>query len=165
MVFRGFVTVLFLLLSGEFALSQEISHEVLVPAAKVVLKGNINYQQTIGEPIVDILRVDDKVLTQGFQQKRVQPKKVDVTGSNVKSYPNPVTDFLYVEVWGDVARELNFSILNFQGVMLFNTERNYPYPYFEVIEVPVASYKPGIYFLRVTSKDNVFYRTFKFEKM
>ena len=48
---KGFVAALLLLLLGEFAFSQRMSHEVLVPAANIVTKSNYVYQQTIGEPV------------------------------------------------------------------------------------------------------------------
>jgi hypothetical protein len=164
MVLKGSVTVLFLLLSGEFALSQRISNEVLVPAAAVVVKSNISYSQTIGEPIVEIISADDKVLTQGFQQKRIA-RKIELPGTGVKTYPNPVNEFVKVEVWSDVPRELRISIINFQGVLVYDIERKYMYPYQDVIEIDVSEFKRGMYFIRVTSKDKALERAFKFEKM
>ena len=165
MVLKGSVAVLFLLLAGEFALSQSISQAVLVPAAAVVLKSSINYSQTIGEPIVEMISADGKILTQGFQQKRIVRTEIINPGTGVESYPNPVDEYVNVKIWGNKPRELRISIFNFQGVMLYDTERKFLDPYQEVIEIGVSDYKRGIYLIRVTSKDNGIYRTFKFEKM
>jgi hypothetical protein len=71
MVLKGFVALFFMLLACDITFSQSISHQVLVPAAAVVLKSSINFSQTVGEPIVEIITADGKVLTQGFQQKRI----------------------------------------------------------------------------------------------
>jgi hypothetical protein len=70
-----------------------------------------------------------------------------------------------VKVWSDKSRELRISIINFQGVLLYDTERKFLDPYQEIIEIDVSDYKSGIYFIRVTSKDKAIFRTFKFEKM
>lgn len=166
MVLKGSVTVLFLLLTGEFALSQSISNEVLVPAAAVVKKGNISFSQTIGEPVVEIISADNKVLTQGFQQKRIlEVIDKNYYGTGVKSYPNPVNEYVKVEVWSDVARELRISVINFQGVLLYDAERNYSDPYQDIIEIDVSDFKRGMYFIRVTSIDKALFRVFKFEKL
>jgi hypothetical protein len=163
---KGFVAALLLLLLGEFAFSQRISHEVLVPAANIVTKGNYIYQQTIGEPVVMLVEANGYDLTQGFQQPRVI---IDdgkcCPGNGAESYPNPVVDILTVKLWGDTYRDMKISLYNFQGVLLFETERNYLTAYMELIEIPVSSYKPGVYFVRVTSSDKVIIRTFKIEKM
>jgi hypothetical protein len=165
MVLKGSVTVLFLLLSGELALSQTISNQVLVPAAAVVLKSSINYSQTIGEPVVEIIAADGKVLTQGFQQKRILKELVRQQGTGVKSYPNPVEVYVKVEVWSERPRELRIMINNLQGVLLYDAEREYSYPFQEVIEIDVSDYRSGMYFIRVTSKDKALDRILKFEKM
>lgn len=165
MILKGFVTVFTLLLVGEFALSQTISNEVLVPAAAVVLKGSIAYSQTIGEPIVEIIAADGKVLTQGFQQKRILRDDPIFPGTGVETYPNPAIEYVKVKVWSEKARELRISIINMQGVLLYDKERKYLDPYQEVIEIAISDYKRGMYFIRVTSEDKAIYRTFKFEKM
>jgi hypothetical protein len=163
---KGFVAALLLLLLGEFAFSQRISHEVLVPAANVVKKGNYIYQQTIGEPVVTIIGDYDYILTQGYQQPRIKVLDDDTDiGNGAEAYPNPVVDILTVKIWGDTYRDLKISMYNFQGVMLFETERSFVTGYREFIEIPVSTYRPGIYFVRVTSSDKVIIRTFKIEKM
>lgn len=165
MVFKGSAALFFTLLACEVTFSQSISHQVLVPAAAVVLKSSISYSQTVGEPIVEIIAADGKVLTQGFQQKSLDGDKVNYNGTGVKSYPNPVDEYVKVEVWSNQARDLRISIINFQGMLLFDTERRYSGPYQEVIEIDVSEFKSGIYFTRVISKDKAIYRAFKFEKM
>jgi hypothetical protein len=165
MVFKGSAALFFALLACEVTYSQSISHQVLVPAAAVVLKSSINYAQTVGEPIVEIVAADDKVLTQGFQQKRVVKERIFNPGTGAKSYPNPANEYVKVEVWSEQARDLRISIINFQGALLYDIERKFSGPYQEIIEIDVSDYKRGMYFIRVTSKDNAIYRTFKFEKM
>jgi hypothetical protein len=165
MVLKGFVALFFMLLACDITFSQSISHQVLVPAAAVVLKSSINFSQTVGEPIVEIIAADGKVLTQGFQQKRITSEIPWEKGTGVESYPNPVNEYVKVKVWSDKSRELRISIINFQGVLLYDTERKFLDPYQEIIEIDVSDYKSGIYFIRVTSKDKAIFRTFKFEKM
>jgi hypothetical protein len=50
------ILILLLLLGpGAIMFSQQVSHQVLVPAAGVTSAGAINYSQTIGETVVEIL--------------------------------------------------------------------------------------------------------------
>jgi hypothetical protein len=165
MGFKAFAAMFLGLLACEVTFSQSISHQVLVPAAAVVLKSSINYSQTVGEPIVEIIAADGKILTQGFQQRRVLDEKIPNLGTGVKSYPNPADEYVKVEVWSEQARDLRISIINFQGALIYDTERKFSGPYQEIIEIDVSDYKRGMYFIRVISKDNAVYRTFKFEKM
>jgi hypothetical protein len=166
MVCRLIVAVIFLLLGGELAHSQAISHQVMVPAAAVVLKSSINYSQTIGEPIVEIISADGKVLTQGFQQKRIIiVDDGNNQGTGVETYPNPADEYVKVKMWGEKPREFTISIFSFQGARLYSAERKYLGPYSDVVEIDVSDFIRGIYFIRVTSNDKAIYRAFKFEKM
>jgi hypothetical protein len=167
MVFKGFAALFLALLACDVTFSQSISHQVLVPAATVVLKSSINYAQTVGELVVEIIAADGKVLTQGFQQRRICKDDIIIinNGTGVKSYPNPANEYVKVEVWSESPRDLRISVSSLQGVILYDIEKKYLYPYQEVIEIDVSKYRSGMYFIRVVSQDKALDRIFKFDKM
>ncbi|MFN8239687.1 MAG: T9SS type A sorting domain-containing protein [Bacteroidales bacterium] len=165
MAVRKIVIAAIMLLFSIFAVSQEVSNQVLVPAGKVLSKGSVYYQQSVGEPAVEIFGMYGKVLTQGFQQPLVKVEGTVDPGTGIQPYPNPVTDYLNIKLWGQEPREFRITIWNLQGVTLYDIKREYIQPYTEILEVPVSKFPVGIYLLRVYSKDGVQNRSFKFEKL
>lgn len=156
--------LLFIMISAAY--SQQISHQVILPGAGVVLQGGISYSQTVGETAVEIIGGFDYVLTQGFQQPRLkitlgeQPQ-----GSGVKVYPNPVIDFLSLELYGESSRSYNISVININGQKVYTEELIFSENHWYIREVNMRNMAKGFYFIRVISKDGMINRSFKIEKM
>ena len=158
------VFLLMFLLAG--AKTQEISHQVLVPAASLVDGSSISYSQTVGETMVKIITDFDYVLTQGFQQPRLRrPPDTTWNGTGVEVYPNPMEDFLKVELFGDTPREFKIIITNITGTLVYQDRIKFIDRYFHIKEIPVSELIRGQYFIRVMSTDGNIIRTFKLEKM
>lgn len=148
------------------AYSQQLSMQVIVPTAGVILSSGFNYSQTVGEAAVEIISSTDYVLTQGFQQPpirfiQIQPNK----GNGVNVYPNPAVDYVKVELFGDIAREFRISIINITGTIVHSDDLSFGEKFWHVQEIPVSGLVRGFYFVRVLSTDGVISRTFKIEKM
>ena len=166
MLNRSALIVFLLVVLLARANSQQLSHQVLVPAANVQYYSGVNYSQTIGETVVEIVSAYDHTLTQGFQQPSID---LDVppppNGTGVDVYPNPVTEYVKVELFGETAREFSIMIVNINGTPVYLDQLIFSSSYWYIEEVPVASFIRGIYFVRVMSMDGVINRTFKIEKM
>jgi hypothetical protein len=148
------------------AYSQHLSHQVLVPAAGVILSGGYDYSQTIGESAVELAGSDYYLLTQGFQQPKMKLAVVNIlNGNGVKVYPNPVVDFVDVELWGENPRDFRVSVININGTIVHSEDLKFLQNFWHVLEIPVSGLVRGFYIVRVLSKDGVIYRTFKIEKM
>ena len=147
--------------------SQELSHQVMVPAAGIFSGSGIDLSQTIGETAVEIISAYDHTLTQGFQQPRIikDDTVIPPPGTGVEVYPNPVTDYVKVELFGQTAREFTILIINISGMLVFRNQINFSSAYWHIEEVPVSSFVRGLYFVRVISRDGVINRTFKIDKM
>jgi hypothetical protein len=162
---KGFLVILFSLFAA-VVLSQHLSHQVLVSAAGVASPKGIGYSQTIGEAVVEVIGDYDHVLTQGFQQPKL---KITIgekpPGTGVKAYPNPVTDYITVEFFGETAREFSIKIFNLNGTLLFMDEAVYDGSYWEKRRIPVLNLMSGFYILRVESSDRQINRSFKMEKL
>lgn len=147
-------------------IAQQLSHQVLVPAAGLATAGVINYSQTIGETAVEIVEESGFVLTQGFQQPAmkftVEPPHV---GTGIEVYPNPATDFIKVKLFGDDARKFRIEIINITGTIVSSLTLDFIARYYYVQEIDVTRLKLGFYLVRVTSFDSKINRTFKIEKM
>lgn len=164
---KGWILWLVLLMdSGSNLFSQQLSHQVIVPAASIISESSVNYSQTIGETAVEIIHSSDYILTQGFQQPSIKPASDDQPeGNGVDVYPNPVINDLKIKLFGDDSREFRIDIINVSGMTVitekisFNNEFN-----FEKI-IPVEKIYKGLYFIRIISSDHLINRTFKITKM
>ena len=72
MIGKTRVFILLLLFSVANCLGQQLSNQVLVPAAGTATAGVISYSQSVGETAVELMSSSDYVLTQGFQQPGIK---------------------------------------------------------------------------------------------
>jgi len=166
-MFKGIkVFLLLLLASPEIAFAQQLSHQVMVPAAGVISSGSLNYSQTIGETAIEIIGGQGYVFTQGFQQPgiKISDEIVDI-GNGVNVYPNPATDFLNVKLFGEVARNFKIEVLTITGMVVSSGTIRFIEKYAYIQQISMMNLKPGFYLIRVLSEDGVINRTFKIEKM
>jgi len=163
---RSKILILLLLFTVSDAYSQQLSNQVFLPAAGVSYKGGISYSQTMGETAVELVSSTDYVLTQGFQQPRLKATIIkEIDGNGVKVYPNPVIDYVDVELFGDKARTFIITIVNISGTIIHSDNLSFGEKFWHIQEIPVTNLVRGFYLVRVTSKDGVISRTFKIEKM
>jgi hypothetical protein len=163
---RGTKVLTFLLLFSANGFSQELSHQVLVPAAGLVNTSTLSYSQTIGETAIEIISGAGFVFTQGFQQPgmKIAPEKAP-DGNGVEVYPNPATDYIKIKFFGDVARNFRVEVINITGMVVSSMTTSFITRYYDIQQIDVAKLKYGFYFVRVVSDDGRISRTFKIEKM
>jgi Secretion system C-terminal sorting domain len=160
------VLMLLLLFSCTNVFSQQLSQQVLVPAAGQATSGVINYSQTIGETAVEIINSSGFILTQGFQQPGIKiSTEIPHEGNGIDVYPNPATDFINVKMFGDVARKFRIEIINITGTIISSLTRDFITNFYYIEQIDVTDLKLGFYFVRVTSDDGIISRVFKIEKM
>jgi hypothetical protein len=163
---KGTKVLILLLFSWANGFSQQLSHQVLVPAAGLSTTGSLSYSQTIGETATEIISSSGFVFTQGFQQPgvRFSPENPP-EGNGVDVYPNPATDFIRIKLFGDVPRKFKIDIINISGMVVSSMTMNFNDKFFLVQPMEVSKLKYGFYFVRVASDDGIINRTFKIEKM
>lgn len=161
----GFL-ILLLIFQWNILLSQELSNQVLVPIAGISESQNLEYTYTIGEAAVEILSSHELVVTQGFQQPRfIFRKEVPPMGNGANVYPNPVTDVINVELFGDKDRTYTVEILNIAGIILISEKLSFTGTYWQIRQYPATGLSRGFYLVRITSDDAVISRIFKLNKM
>ena len=160
------VLLLILLFPWASCFSQQLSHQVLVPAAGLTTTGTISYSQTIGETAVEIIGSEGFELTQGFQQPGITiSSEIAPEGTGVEVYPNPATNFINVKFFGDAARKFRVDIINITGMIVNTMTVSFITSYYYIQQIEVTRLTNGFYFVRVTSDDNKINRIFKIEKM
>lgn len=68
----------------------------------------------------------------------------------VTHFPNPARDQVFLEFTGDPPSSLQLEIFNSEGQQLANQKHRYP---LTNLQIDLSDYPPGIYFLRLRSKD------------
>jgi hypothetical protein len=160
------ILILILLVSSTVSFSQELSHQVLVPAAGLAASGNVNYSQTIGETAIEIFGCSGFVLTQGFQQPGMKVStETPPAGTGVDVYPNPATSVLNIRLFGDAARKFRIEIINLTGTIVTSKTLDFITRYYHIESLDVSLLTIGFYLVRVASDDSVINRVFKIEKM
>lgn len=161
-----FLILLSLLGCSSNAYSQQLSHQVLVPLAGVTNTGSLAYSQTIGETAIEIFQSSDCVFTQGFQQPCIKFTKEDPPpGNGVKVYPNPVSDYVNVELFGDISRNFRVEIINISGTVVISERIEFTDMYWNTHQIAVEKLSTGLYFVRILSDDGVISRIFKIDKI
>ena len=160
------VLLLLLLFTGTSGFSQDLAPKVMVPAAGLTTVGVIEYSQTIGETAVETVSNAGFILTQGFQQPRIQITSISQPeGNGVDVYPNPATDYITVKLYGDGARKFRIDMISMTGMIVNSVTMDFSDKYYYIEQIDVSSLKFGFYFVRVTSDDGTIKRVFKIEKM
>lgn len=160
------VLALFLLVFSTNLLSQQLSHQVLVPVAGVSSNSTISYSHTIGETAVEVISSADCTFTQGFQQPCMKfVKEMPPAGNGVKVYPNPVTDILKIELFGKTARTFRIELITISGTIVRADRIVFTDQFWNLQELNVESLSKGLYFVRIISDDGIINRTFKIDKM
>jgi len=148
------------------AISQQLSHQVLVPLAGISSDKNLTYTQTVGETAVEIVGCTDFVFTQGFQQPGIKlTTETPPPGTGVKVYPNPAFDYVTIELFGDKARSFRIEFLNITGTVVMVDTRVFTEQYWSKDQHDISGLIRGFYMVRITSEDRLISRTFKIEKL
>ena len=141
--------------------SQKIVREVVASAGDMIRFDNRSLSYTLGETINETFRGDGSFLVQGFQQplmslKKNHQEKNTTTGNVLVSdkfeitvFPNPASDFLYINNKSGSESICVIELLNTQGVKLMSEKLINSKTKLGLTNIP-----NGFYFLRIISKEN-----------
>jgi hypothetical protein len=147
-------------------LSQQLSHQVIVPLAGLASYSKISYSQTAGETAIELTGCSEYLFTQGFQQPGMRFS--DVTrpeGMGVKVYPNPATDYVIIELFGDSEETFKIDIINVMGRVVFSEKREFSDQFWYKEPHNIEGLLRGLYLIRITSERRMMNRIFKIEKI
>jgi hypothetical protein len=166
MIRKTKVFIVLLLFPVANCFGQQLSNQVLLPAAGTATAGVISYSQSVGETAVELMSSSEQVLTQGFQQPGIkQIIGIPPSGTGVNVYPNPATDFINVKLFGEKARKFKIEIVNLTGTVAQTATLDFNSNYYYIHQFDITKLTFGIYFVRVVSDDKIISLVFKIEKM
>lgn len=183
---KGLFTSTIITLACSLSFSQDLSHKVMVSGASIFTSGNISYQQTVGEAVVELVLSDNKefILTQGFQQPRILiPSILIPEGNGIEFFPNPVTEendyALNVNFFSSDALPWSYEIIiaNLIGAVIYKNQVNisiedwYPWivgdrvTYSFIYPIDLERFANGVFVINVTRSDGLIDRSFKILKL
>lgn len=165
-MYKGFRLLLFCLpvLCGNL-LSQSLSHQVMVPAAGLGSGSDIFISQTVGETMVKLTGCSYYMLTQGFQQPSIAIMADWEKFEDVRIYPNPVADFVTIEMLGNKARSFRIEFLDLTGRVVISARKCFGSDYWYREQYNVDDLLGGLYLIRISSEDGKYCRIFKIQKI
>jgi hypothetical protein len=164
---KGITIILgFMIVPLTNVLSQQVSHQVIVPVAGIVSGSQISYSQTIGETAVEILGCSEYLFTEGFQQpSMIFSNEIRPQGTGVRVYPNPVSDYVVVEFFGETSRTFRIDIIDITGTVVLSERESFNDQYWYRERLEIENLIRGFYLVRVKSEDRMIDRSFKIEKI
>jgi hypothetical protein len=164
---KGYEILMFWLLCIPSTLfSQQLSHQVLVPLAGLASGNSINYSQTVGETAIEIVGCSEYIFTQGFQQPGLKITSGEVPkGTGVNVYPNPVSDFITIELFSETAETFRIDFISITGNVVMSEKKVFDNKFWFKDPLSIENLIRGFYLVRVYSEDGVINRTFKIEKL
>jgi hypothetical protein len=160
------ILIPFFLVSWTNVFSQQLSHQVLVPLAGITSDNKISYSQTVGETAVEIVECSPYIFTQGFQQPGIKLSHEDPPpGTGVNVYPNPATDYITIELFGESARTFRIDIINITGTVVLTERKVFDGQFWYKEPQNIENLIRGFYLIRISSEDGILNRAFKIEKI
>tara|TARA_B100001287_G_scaffold251443_1_gene232684 strand:- start:13291 stop:13779 length:489 start_codon:yes stop_codon:yes gene_type:complete len=138
-----------------------ISPDVISSSGGDFSNFNYNLSFTIGEISTETLQASNAILTQGFHQDYINVTSIseDMFTNNVKVYPNPTNDHLFVTF--DNIDSVNIKLTDYTGKVVLK-KQNYLINYEPYIDL---SFLPsGLYLLSLNFNDK-YNSVFKINKI
>lgn len=134
--------------------AQDLSlcHQVVGTTGKAVTESGLNFQYTVGEPIIATFKKQgvNIVLTQGFNQPDVclpvtstQPELW--SGWDIQVYPNPASDWLTVQFTSPSSQTLQCNIFGPDGKVVVSDVTASP----TGVQIDVSALSSGLYYLQL----------------
>jgi len=123
-------------------------------------QGTFSMSFTIGEPVIATIGRQSLFLTQGFHQEKLLVSTLEEVTPlllNLKAYPNPTGNFLYLDPDGH--KGVNISMRDMRGREILNMESQE-----ELIEINLEAFPVATYLLCVNDAAGNFLKAFKVQK-
>ena len=139
--------------------SQSISKQVIGSAGKTQSNSNLKVSWTAGEPVVGLMSAGGHQLGNGYypalnlQVLKIEDNALDL---QVKVYPNPTSQMLYVSHPELNSFQIQITDLNGKQVYIGTIEKEIP--------LDVSNYTQGMYLITIENKESNKKNTYKIIK-
>lgn len=135
------------------AMSQTTNLELVSSSGDSFSNESYQINWSIGESMIETFSGGHYQLTQGFHQSNYIVTKVEELSEssiNISVYPNPTSDFIFIDFTNSLVTESVLTIANINGkVLQIKTSMN------NSEKLDFANYVSGVYFLNVKQNNKV----------
>jgi hypothetical protein len=139
------ITIMVLALSSVKA--QHLSPSVIGSTGASYSNSTINTEITVGEVVIHTYN-NNTILTQGFNQPELKVQTIVIEiKENVKVYPNPTTNFVFIEFTKNC--NVDLQLINISGQLIIKESMNNE----RIKELDLSNLAEGNYLLEITKGD------------
>jgi hypothetical protein len=143
---------------------QTTFNEVISPSGNYFKSDNYSMSWTLGECVTETFSSAQNMLTQGFQQSSYTITAINqltTAGITVNAFPNPVTDYITVQVKKEDGspKEYSIELFDLLGKLLISKKQKDNSYQFDM-----SAYRKGTYFSRVSNLEKTTIQNFKILK-
>ncbi len=125
--------------------------ELISPAGKTAESSGYSISWSLGELVIDTWSAQNITVTNGFHQPGLTVTNIfkdQLPDFIINLYPNPTSDFLFVETKSD--KRFNYHLFSSDGKLLATELLQ-----LEKMQIDFQHFTPGIYLLRVVADDEL----------
>ncbi len=142
-------------------IAQSVSPEVIASAGAHFAIPTIQMSWTLGEPITQTFSNGSATLTQGFQQSNISLVSVENLDPliEIRAYPNPISDFLTIEL-SDNALNSEMQLIDATGKVVLLGRVTAP-----KFILDFTAYSKGTYYLNFKNENGSILHTITLQKI
>jgi len=119
-----YLTIIVFIALALTSYGQTVERSVISSAGDHSTNSWVIVEWTLGETVIETVSNDDVILTQGFHQGTWYSDTVSIKNYlenfAVKTYPNPASDYLYVQVDSDKPFKGEVALFDINGKLVIN---------------------------------------------
>ena len=143
---------------------QSLEQSVVSIGGAYLSNGDYSLAYTLGEVMITTYYTEEQILTQGFHQGfnvKMDPPVIPTSNFYGKVYPNPVFNTLNIELVTEEDVEYKLALHDMSGRLLPVHSEQFKGKGHSKFTMDLSNLSAGIYFVRVSTKENPNVQTFK----
>ena len=160
------ILIFFLVMLTALLQGQKADPQVLATAGDFSQGGSISLSYTIGELAVQTLSAPGLILTQGFQQPGESVTGISIPAEQewtLKTWPNPVTDILFLQVVSELQTDLVVETYDILGRLHRVHKFESPLQK-DPHSIDMRGMESGIYILKIRAEDHSIHEIMRIRK-
>ncbi len=162
-MYKAILLKFFFLLVGINLYSQTIERYLISPSGEEFKNTTVELNFSIGDIVIDTKSNSQVTLTQGFHQTQVIATSLKTpleSEIELNIYPNPFTDFVYVDIKGDDLRQFSYRLFDIEGKLLKKGSLNPNHS-----KLDFSSFKQQVYLFSIVNEKGLVLKTFNLQSI
>jgi hypothetical protein len=170
-IFNYFLTLALSIFVYQSSAQISITQSVIASTGGFISTSNYSISSTAGEAMVSTKTTSSIALTQGFHQPLSSSststpiEKVSIDEFSMVVYPNPTSDHISIEITTDANIDVSIEIIDVLGKTCGEIIRLNQLKDQSVYQYNLSAFAPGLYYLKVTSTNEMYNKVIRIQKI